>query len=106
MITLILYRHSDANNSMLEYPNDIDRNSQGYQKKHYRAHWQPVWAYLGVTLCSMLLAFGGWSAIFNLCDRGGQVSVRDSVIDLTFTYTGVGHLCICSITIILQFSSR
>ncbi|KAL8686801.1 MAG: hypothetical protein Q9218_006857 [Villophora microphyllina] len=55
---------------------------------HYRAHWQPLWAILGLTLCTLLMVFSGWAAIYDLCAKSPGVDWRDSVVDLVASYLG------------------
>lgn len=83
-------------NSQLTYPprikfykRTIDRDSPFYRLRHYRAHWQPLWAILGFTLCTLLMLFSGWSAIYDLCVKSAAVDWRDSVVDLVASYLGV-----------------
>ncbi|KAL8627765.1 hypothetical protein Q9189_006534 [Teloschistes chrysophthalmus] len=82
-------------NSQLTYPprikfykRTIDRDSPFYRLRHYRAHWQPLWAILGFTLCTLLMLFSGWSAIYDLCVKSAAVDWRDSVVDLVASYLG------------------
>ncbi|KAL8732602.1 MAG: hypothetical protein Q9166_002575 [cf. Caloplaca sp. 2 TL-2023] len=70
------------------YKRTIDRDSPGYRKKHYRAHWQPVWAILGLVLCTLLMLFSGWAAIYDLAAKSPGVSRADSIVDLIATYLG------------------
>lgn len=51
------------------FPNTIDRDKPYYRNKHYRAHWQPMWAIIGFGLCMMLMLFFGWAAIYDLCAK-------------------------------------
>ncbi|KAL8939526.1 MAG: hypothetical protein Q9216_003312 [Gyalolechia sp. 2 TL-2023] len=66
----------------------IDRDSDKYRETHYRAHWQPLWAILGLTLCSLLMLFSGWAAIYDLCAGSRDVDWRDAVVDLAAAYLG------------------
>ena len=67
----------------------MDRDKPSYRQNHYRAHWQPFWAYLGLFLCSLLMIFSGWSAIYDLIVRSQGVKTRDSIVDLVAAYIGV-----------------
>ncbi|KAL8825691.1 MAG: hypothetical protein Q9170_007698 [Blastenia crenularia] len=67
----------------------IDRDSNSYRLKHYRAHWQPVWAILGLVLCTLLMLFSGWSAIYDLCAKSSGVNKSDAIVDLVAAYLGV-----------------
>ena len=73
------------------FPNTINRDSDTYQDKHYRAHWQPLWAYLGLVLCVLLIISSGWGAIYDLCAKTEGVTMEDSLVDLTSVYLGVSH---------------
>ncbi|KAL8738318.1 MAG: hypothetical protein Q9181_000861 [Wetmoreana brouardii] len=66
----------------------IDRDSEGYRREHYRAHWQPLWAILGLTLCTLLMFFSGWAAIYDLCANSPGVDRGDSIVDLVASYLG------------------
>ncbi|KAL8704701.1 MAG: hypothetical protein Q9201_002163 [Fulgogasparrea decipioides] len=70
------------------YRRTIDRDSEAYRKKHYRAHWQPLWAILGLTLCTLLMFFSGWAAIYDLCAKSPGVDQGDSIVDLLASYLG------------------
>lgn len=65
------------------------RDSSAYKEQHYRAHWQPLWAYLGLLLCSLLMVSGGWAAVYDLVVGSPGVDRRDSVADLVAVYAGV-----------------
>ncbi|KAI4167688.1 MAG: hypothetical protein LQ343_007007 [Gyalolechia ehrenbergii] len=80
----------------------INRNSDKYREKHYRAHWQPVWAILGLTLCTLLMLFSGWAAIYDLCARSPGVDWRDAVVDLVAAYLGVKLLISNSLQLMTQ----
>ncbi|KAL8951015.1 MAG: hypothetical protein Q9222_002991 [Ikaeria aurantiellina] len=71
------------------YNKTIDRDGQGYRDKHYRAHWQPLWAILGLTLCTLLMVFSGWAAIYDLSVKSPDVDRGDSIVDLVASYLGV-----------------
>ena len=73
------------------FPNTIDRDSATYKSNHYRAHWQPLWAYLGLVLCVALVISSGWGAIYDLCAKTKGVSKEDSIVDLTTAYLGVSQ---------------
>ncbi|KAL8770007.1 MAG: hypothetical protein Q9194_005297 [Teloschistes cf. exilis] len=70
------------------YKRTIDRDSPFYSLRHYRAHWQPLWAILGFVLCTLLMLFSGWSAIYSLCAKSSGVDWSDSVVDLVAFYLG------------------
>ena len=74
---------------MAFYRRIIDRDGVSYKRNHYRARWQPLWAYLGLFLCCLLIIFTGWSAIYELIARSDGVSRRDSIVDLVAAYLGV-----------------
>lgn len=67
----------------------MDRDGKAYKSNHYRAHWQPLWAILGLLLCGLLMFFSGWSAIYDLVARSKGVSTTDSIVDLVASYLGV-----------------
>ncbi|KAM0799999.1 amino acid permease/ SLC12A domain-containing protein [Usnea florida] len=70
------------------FPNTIDRNRSYYKDKHYRAHWQPLWALIGLVSCTILMLSFGWNAIYDLCARSKGVSKEDSIVDLVASYVG------------------
>lgn len=74
--------------AMTFYHRIMDRDGPSYRQKHYRAHWQPLWAYLGLLLCSLLMVFSGWSAIYDLVVKPKDVNRRDSIVDLIAAYIG------------------
>ena len=67
----------------------MDRDGRLYKQNHYRAHWQPLWAFLGLLLCSLLMIFSGWAAIYDLVMATEGVSTADSIVDLVAAYLGV-----------------
>ena len=71
------------------YNKIINRDGPDYPKKHYRAHWQPLWAILGLVSCTLLIVFGGWAAIYDMCAKSKGVDQRDSIVDLVAAYLGV-----------------
>ena len=73
------------------FPNTIDRNGDVYPRSHYRAHWQPLWATLGLVLCTLLAVTRGWTSIYDLCVASPGVSKEDSIVDLIADYLGVSH---------------
>ena len=73
------------------FPNTIDRNRSDYQDRHYRAHWQPMWAIIGFVLCTLLLLSLGWGAVYDLCAKTQGVTKEDSIVDLAADYIGVSH---------------
>ena len=74
------------------FPGTINRDAPSYTKSHYRAHWQPLWAVLGVVLCTMLVVTQGWTAVYDLCAHSKEVRKEDSIVDLIFAYLGVRSL--------------
>jgi len=64
-----------------------------YRRKHYRAHWQPLWAILGFVLCILLMLFSGWTSIYELCVENPGVARRESIVDLVASYLGVSLRC-------------
>ena len=77
---------------MAFYHRIMDRDAPAYNQNHYRAHWQPIWALLGLFLCSLLVLTGGWAAIYDLVAKSKGVSRRDSIVDLIAVYVGVSIL--------------
>lgn len=73
------------------FPNTINRESKLYITERYRAHWQPLWAYLGLVLCLLLVITSGWGAVYDLCAKTNGVTKEDSIVDLTTAYLGVSH---------------
>ena len=67
----------------------MNRDGKAYKSNHYRAHWQPLWAILGLLLCSLLMLFSGWSAVYDLVARSKGVERSDSIADLVAAYLGV-----------------
>ena len=67
----------------------INRNNPNYKEKHYRAHWQPLWAIIGFALCSLLILFSGWAAVYDLWAKSEGVSKVGSIVDLIAAYLGV-----------------
>ena len=74
------------------YKNTIDRDDPQYRQKHYYAHWQPLWAILGLILCTLLMFFSGWAAIYELSAKSIGVDPSDSIADLVASYLGVSLL--------------
>ncbi|KAL8911327.1 MAG: hypothetical protein Q9171_003492 [Xanthocarpia ochracea] len=70
------------------YKRTLNRDGKGYREKHYRAHWQPLWAILGLVLCTLLMIFSGWAAIYDLAARSPGVNRADSIVDLIAAYLG------------------
>ena len=58
---------------------------------HYRANWQPLWAILGLVLCTLLVVTQGWAAIYDLCASSPGVSKGDSIADIVTAYLGVSY---------------
>ena len=82
-------------NRMKIHRNVIDRDNERYKDKHYRAHWQPLWAIIGLVLCLLLIVFSGWAAVYDLRVKSKGVSETDSVVDLVSTYLGVSVTSFC-----------
>lgn len=80
----------------------INRDAEEYRDRHYRAHWQPLWAILGLVLCTLLMVFSGWSAIYKLCAESPGVDRGDAIVDLVASYLGVGSLPCWGIASILD----
>lgn len=76
---------------MKRFPRTINRNGDEYEKLHYRAHWQPLWAILGLVLCVLLIITQGWAAIYDLRAQSPGVSKEDSIVDLVAAYLGVSR---------------
>lgn len=74
---------------MTYFPNTINRDSSYYKAIHYRAHWQPMWAIMGLALCTIIMLSTGWAAIYDLCAQTKGVRKEDSIVDLATTYLGV-----------------
>ncbi|KAL8708758.1 MAG: hypothetical protein Q9220_006400 [cf. Caloplaca sp. 1 TL-2023] len=74
------------------YNRTIDRNGKGYRDKHYRAHWQPLWAILGLALCTLLMIFSGWAAIYDLSAKTPGINRGDLIVDLVAAYLGARTL--------------
>ncbi|KAL8810969.1 MAG: hypothetical protein Q9223_001992, partial [Gallowayella weberi] len=70
------------------YKHTLDRDKDTYREKHYRAHWQPLWAILGLVLCTLLMIFSGWAAIYDLVAKSPGVNRTDSIVDLIAAYLG------------------
>ena len=71
------------------FPNTINRDRLYYRERHYRAHWQPLWAIIGLVLCTTIMLSSGWAAIYDLCAKTKGVPKEDSIVDLAITYLGV-----------------
>jgi hypothetical protein len=73
----------------------IIRDSAAYKAKHYRAHWQPVCAWVGLTGCIAIILFSGWPAIHllrtwdSLTERGILKSKGSLGADIAGAYAGV-----------------
>ncbi|KAI4181866.1 MAG: hypothetical protein LQ348_004949 [Seirophora lacunosa] len=70
------------------YKRSINRDSAVYRDRHYRAHWQPVWAILGLVLCTLLVVFSGWTAIYDLCARSPGVDRGEAIVAVVASYLG------------------
>ena len=79
---------------MAVYNKIIDRDGSAYKRKHYRAHWQPLWAFLGLLLCSLLMLFSGWAAVYDLAVESPGVTRRGSIVNLVAAYIGVRTLAL------------
>ena len=78
----------------------MDRDGKNYSKRHYRGHWQPLWAILGLSLCTLLMVFSGWAAIYDLAAKSKGVDRTDSIVDLTAAYLGVSDRSLRSLRLI------
>ena len=67
----------------------LDRDGPYYTRLHYRAHWQPVFAIIGLVTCTLLMIFSGWAAIYALCINSEVVIRADAISDLVAVYLGV-----------------
>lgn len=81
--------------------NGLDRDSEEFQERYYRAHWQPLCAIFGLFSCTMVVLFSGWSAIYLLMARD-TLSTADIlkdpgslVGDVVGAYSGVSCLNHC-----------
>ena len=82
-------RNSNKIFSIKEFPNTINRENDSYPVKYYRAHWQPLWAIIGLTSCTSMVITLGWSAVYDLCAGTAGVTTHDSIVDLINAYLGV-----------------
>ena len=80
---------TDKDRRMKLFSNTIDRNASSYTARHYRAHWQPIWAVFGLVACTLLLVLQGWNAVYDLAAHSKGVSREDSIVDLVAAYLGV-----------------
>lgn len=53
------------------------RNDPPYRGRHYRGHWQPMFAIVGLIGCVLITLFSGWSAIYILKARANLVGKED-----------------------------
>lgn len=81
---------------MRKYERLINRDGEYYMKHHYRAHWQPMWAIIGLVGCTLLMIFSGWSAVYELSKvrkvDGKEMRVvakGDSAFAIVAAYLGV-----------------
>ncbi|KAI4244030.1 MAG: hypothetical protein L6R42_010584 [Xanthoria sp. 1 TBL-2021] len=88
------------------YSRTLSRDSVFYRQKHYRAHWQPLWAILGLVLCSLLMFFSGWAAIYDLVAKSENVNRADSIVDLIAAYLGPFFFFTILISYKLLFGTR
>ncbi|KAL8896053.1 MAG: hypothetical protein Q9192_003295, partial [Flavoplaca navasiana] len=88
------------------YKKTLNRDSDFYRQKHYRAHWQPLWAILGLVLCSLLIIFSGRAAIYDLAAKSKNVPRADSIVDLIAAYLGPFLFFTLIITYKLLYGTR
>jgi hypothetical protein len=73
----------------------IIRDSAPYKAKHYRAHWQPFCAWVGLVGCIAIIIFSGWPAIHvlrtwdSLTERDKLKSKGSLGADVAGAYAGV-----------------
>lgn len=79
----------------------IWRDSPTYRGKHYRGHWQPLCAILGLVACIAIIIFSGWPAIYLLRARD-SLSTKDKLkskgdlgADVVGAYAGVSACAPC-----------
>ena len=84
---------------MKMFPNTINRDAAYYKERHYRAHWQPLWAIIGLVLSTTIMLSSGWAAIYDLCAGSKGVRKEDSIVDLATTYLGVSLNVYLKVTI-------
>jgi len=71
------------------------RDSDEYNTKYYRAHWQPVCAITGLVGCTLIVLFSGWPAIYLLKQRNTMSNASnlkdtlDLIGDVIGAYSGV-----------------
>ena len=53
----------------LEKDEIFSRDSELYKRRHYRAYWQPGWAWVGLIGCALIIFFSGWPAIYIMVAR-------------------------------------
>ena len=81
-----------------EQEGTFSRNSVEYKRRHYRAYWQPGWAWIGLVGCCLVILFSGWPAIYIIVARGslatGGFLKADKLLaaDLIGDYSGVSRL--------------
>jgi amino acid transporter len=90
----------------------LDRDSDYYQREHYRAHWQPLCAIFGLFACIIVVIFSGWPAIYLLRARD-TLSTVDAIKDsgslagyVVGAYSGVSHetaLSLYSILLLVRY---
>lgn len=81
----------------LQKVGDFGRDSEAYRRKHYRGHWQPAWAILGLISCILIVVFSGWPAIYLLKERSNLSPMTNADLksntklaaDLVGAYLGV-----------------
>ena len=79
----------------LEKHNRMSRDSPPYTTLYYRAHWQPLCAYVGLLGCTLLALFSGWVPIYILAARkkfGGNDNLLSNtalIAELVGAYSGV-----------------
>lgn len=73
----IAFLRFKAGLDLLHRRNVYSRDRDPYMSKHYRAHWQPTWAYVGLIGCILIVLFSGWPAIYILHSRHNLVADKD-----------------------------
>ena len=75
--------------SLKYFPHTINRGVDALYNPYYRAHWQPLWAIIGLVLCTLLVLTLGWTAIYDLCSGNEAIPRGNSIADLAISYAGV-----------------
>ena len=84
----------------LERDGIFSRDHPLYAKRYYRAHWQPVWAWIGLVGVSLIILFSGWPAIYIMVAR--RTLATDTLLksnallaaDLIGAYSGVSPMSV------------